>query len=88
MPFLTNIALVIVTCAHLLFGLGNLLGVPPQDLFLAKETGPGVAGMERLLQWVFAGWYISSIIGVLVAYNRERREHIKSLFFNRSMQLL
>ena len=88
MSSLTNISLVIVTCAHLLFGLGNLLGVPPQDLFLAKETNPGVAGMERLLQWVFAGWYISSIIGVLVAYNRERREHIISLFFNRSMQLL
>merc|ERR1712117_148456 len=65
-----TIALVIVSAAHLGFGLGNLLKVPPYNpaVFLVSgEPGAGDTGIEKLLEAVFAGWYTTSILGVLLA---------------------
>merc|ERR1712223_448074 len=66
-----SIALVLVSTAHILFGLGNLLKVPPykpSSFIVNGQPGTGESPIEKLLEAVFAGWYISSILGVLMAY--------------------
>ena len=68
---LYSVSLVVVSVAHILFGLGNLLKVPPYDpasFMVAGRPGKGDTPMEKLLEAVFGGWYTSSIIGVLLAY--------------------
>merc|ERR1712130_1017610 len=71
MPTFYNIALFIVTTAHIAFGVGNLLKVPPykaENFMVAGQPGTGESPIEKLLEAVFAGWYISSILGVILAY--------------------
>ena len=66
-----SVALIIVSSAHLLFGLGNLLKVPPykpSSFIVHGQPGTGESPIEKLLEAVFAGWYISSILGVILAY--------------------
>ena len=66
-----SVAFVLVSTAHLLFGLGNLLKVPPykpSSFMVHGQPGTGESPIEKLLEAVFAGWYISSILGVILAY--------------------
>ena len=66
-----SVALVLVSTAHLLFGLGNLLKVPPykpSSFIVNGQPGTGESPIEKLLEAVLAGWYISSILGVILAY--------------------
>ena len=66
-----SIALVLVSTAHILFGLGNLLKVPPykpSSFLVEGKPGTGATPIEKLLEAVFAGWYLSSILGVILAY--------------------
>ena len=41
----------------------------PAAFLVAGKPGSGDTGIEKLLEAVFAGWYLSSIVGVLLAYN-------------------
>ena len=71
MPSSYNVILVLVSAAHLLLGLGNLFKIPPYNpavFMVGGQAGAGDTGMEKLLEAVFAGWYTTSIIGVLAAY--------------------
>merc|ERR1712066_1045263 len=66
-----SVALILVTTGHLLLGLGNLLKVPPykpETFIVDGKPGTGESPIEKLLESVFAGWYISSILGVILAY--------------------
>ena len=66
-----SVALILVTTGHLLLGLGNLLKVPPykpETFIVDGKPGTGESPIEKLLEAVFAGWYISSILGVILAY--------------------
>ena len=70
MSLLNTLALILVSAAHLGFGVGNLLKVPPYNpaVFLVSGVpGAGDTGIEKLLEAVFAGWYTTSILGVLLA---------------------
>ena len=71
MPSLYSVTLVLVSAAHLLLGVGNLLKVPPYNpavFLVAGQVGAGDTGIEKLLAAIMAGWYTTSIIGVLAAY--------------------
>merc|ERR1712079_306414 len=66
-----SVALILVSSAHILFGLGNLLKVPPykpSSFLVEGKPGTGATPIEKLLEAVFAGWYLSSILGVILAY--------------------
>ena len=68
---LPTLALSVVSIAHLLVGLGNLLKIPPYDpanFMVGGKPGKGDTPMEKLLEAIMGGWYTSSIIGVLLAY--------------------
>ena len=41
-------------------------------------TGTGDTGIEKLMEAVFAGWYTTSIVGVLVAYFTSHRSSVKA----------
>merc|ERR1712110_778744 len=83
MPSLYSASLFIVSAAHILFSVGNLLKIPPYNpaAFLVNgKPGSGDTGIEKLLEAVFAGWYLSSIVGVLLAYNFSNRSSVKFTF--------
>ena len=66
-----TVCLLTTSAAHLLFGFGNLFKIPPYNpsAFLVEgNPGTGDSPLEKLLEAVFAGWYLSSILGVLLAY--------------------
>jgi len=80
MPSLYTTSLFIVSAAHILFSLGNLLKIPPYNpaaFIVDGKPGTGNTGIEKLLEAVFAGWYLSSIVGVLLAYNFSNRSSVK-----------
>merc|ERR1712110_419342 len=80
MPSLYSASLFIVSAAHILFSVGNLMKIPPYNpaAFLVNgKPGSGDTGIEKLLEAVFAGWYLSSIVGVLLAYNFSNRSSVK-----------
>merc|ERR1712130_984784 len=66
----TTISLGALIAFHLAFGLGNLLKVPPYDptknLIGEGIPGKGETPIEKLLEGVFAVWYLSSIGAVLL----------------------
>merc|ERR1712218_578837 len=66
-----SVALILVSTGPLLLGLGNLLKVPPYNaatFMVDGKPGTGETPIEKLLEAVFSGWYISSILGVILAY--------------------
>merc|ERR1711934_827674 len=67
---LTTISLGGLVAFHLAFGLGNLLKVPPYNpsanLVGDGTPGKGETPIEKLLEGVFACWYLSSIAAVLL----------------------
>jgi len=68
---LTTLSLGALVVFHLAFGLGNLLKVSPPYDPSANLVGNGIPGtgetpIEKLLEGVFACWYLSSIAAVLL----------------------
>ena len=81
---LYKVALSIVSLAHVLFGLGNLLKIPPYDpasFMVDGRPGTGATPLEKLLEAVFAGWYLSSIMGVLLNYFTGSSRTLKAALF-------
>ena len=59
-----------VSAFHLLFGLGNLLKMPPlydpANFLVLGKPGTGSTEIERLVEFIFGLWYTGSITGVLL----------------------
>ena len=70
---LYHICLYSVSAFHILFGLGNLLKLPPlydpSTWLVVGKPGTGATEIEKLLEFIFGLWYTGSITGVLLAKN-------------------
>merc|ERR1712059_25282 len=63
----TTVPFVLLSAGHILLGLSNLSGRAYKNILVNKRPGTGETPIEKVLASVFAGWYLASILPVILA---------------------